>query len=86
MKARARDEADIASDQEEAARQEALYRARWLTRLPVRHRCYNCDSACGGLFCDADCQQDYEKRKSVETKQHPRWERGTLRIKERPNA
>lgn len=63
-KPNARDDADYAADEEEAHRQEALWRARKPTRLQLRRSCYNCGDAVPAdkHFCDADCRRDYERR------------------------
>ncbi|EDS8889467.1 hypothetical protein GQC79_004435 [Salmonella enterica] len=56
------DEADIASEMELLWTDAAL---SGLVRhaLPETGRCYNCDEVISaGLFCDADCRDDYEKR------------------------
>ncbi|HAU2959178.1 TPA: hypothetical protein JC757_002997 [Salmonella enterica subsp. diarizonae] len=56
------DEADIAGDIERE-RLDALILNRTRHPLPEAGRCYNCgDSVPCGLFCDADCRDDYEKR------------------------
>lgn len=60
----AKDEADIAAEQEEHAREEAFYRVRRANTF--RHgTCYNCGEAVPGSFCDADCRRDYEHRREV---------------------
>ncbi len=66
----AKDEADIAQEQEDFARQEALWRVAQPNRLQARGRCYNCSEATAGLFCDTGCRQDYERRTALEAKQH----------------
>ncbi|HFW4798944.1 TPA: hypothetical protein ACIBS5_004429 [Salmonella enterica subsp. diarizonae serovar 60-67:z35:-] len=56
------DEADIASEIERI-RTEAAISGRERHTLPVTGHCYNCDEhISAGLFCDADCRDDYEKR------------------------
>lgn len=65
----AKDEADIASEQEEYLRTEALWNARKSSRLPDRRNCYNCDTPCKGHFCDVDCQRDYENRNQTQRRQ-----------------
>lgn len=56
------DDADRADQEVERMREEAL-RHRKHDHLPHISRCYNCgEVAPGRLFCDADCQSDYEKR------------------------
>jgi len=58
------DEADRAQVAEEIARMAALKR-RKATLLPVG-RCHNCDEPIrSGLFCDADCREDHEKRERM---------------------
>ncbi len=56
------DEADIAGDIERE-RLDVLILNRTRHPLPEAGHCYNCgDSVPCGLFCDADCRDDYEKR------------------------
>jgi len=60
------DDADRADQEVERMRQEAL-RHRKHDHLPRIGRCHNCGRKCdegtpGRLFCDSDCQSDYEKR------------------------
>ncbi|HFW3588237.1 TPA: hypothetical protein ACIBIV_002097 [Salmonella enterica subsp. enterica serovar Birkenhead] len=56
------DEADIAGEIERI-RTEAAISGRERHTLPVTGHCYNCDERISaGLFCDADCREDYEKR------------------------
>lgn len=56
------DEADIAGDIERG-RLDVLLLNRTYRPLPETGRCYNCDDVVPcGLFCDADCRDDYEKR------------------------
>ena len=55
------DEADRASDYEEKMRAHAL--AKRKPALKLCGHCYNCGEQIKfGVFCDADCQVDYEKR------------------------
>lgn len=63
--AEARDEADIASEQEDFARREAIWRSTSPARLQHRGRCYNCGEASQSLFCDVDCRRDYEREQKV---------------------
>ncbi|EBW8860938.1 hypothetical protein BXD91_19350 [Salmonella enterica subsp. enterica serovar Muenchen] len=56
------DEADIAGDIERE-RLDVLILNRNHHSLPEVGHCYNCgDVVPCGLFCDADCRDDYEKR------------------------
>ncbi|EBX7464781.1 hypothetical protein DS565_01030 [Salmonella enterica subsp. enterica serovar Bareilly] len=56
------DEADIANDIE-LERLDVLILNRTRHSLPETGHCYNCgDSVPYGLFCDADCRDDYDKR------------------------
>lgn len=70
MKPKARDEADIASEQEDYARREAIWHAQRGSRLQHRGRCYNCGEACQSLFCDVECRKDYEREQAVRKHQH----------------
>lgn len=56
------DEADIASEQEEAFRAEALRRFRTIHFKPMG-RCRNCLEPVAGqeLYCDIDCRRDHER-------------------------
>lgn len=56
------DDVDLAGDIERT-RLDALMRNRDRRSLPETGSCHNCGEilACG-LFCDADCRDDYEKR------------------------
>ncbi len=69
MHATFKDEADIASEQEQCARNEALWRTQQPSRMQSRGRCYNCDSVCAGLFCDVDCRRDYERERAIRQRQ-----------------
>lgn len=62
------DDADIASEQEEAARAEALRTARTRPVLQANGRCYNCGEDCWGLFCDEGCTRDYDKRTRLQAR------------------
>lgn len=56
------DEVDIASEVEQL-RTDAALSARERHALPETGHCYNCNEVISsGLFCDADCRDDYEKR------------------------
>ncbi|ECJ7974242.1 TPA: hypothetical protein G8W54_002657 [Salmonella enterica] len=56
------DEADIASESEQL-RTDAALSGRERHALPETGHCHNCDEIISaGLFCDADCRDDYEKR------------------------
>lgn len=56
------DEVDIASEVERL-RTEAVLSYREHHILPETGHCYNCGECIhAGLFCDADCRDDYEKR------------------------
>ena len=65
------DDVDIASEQEEAARREALRVACTRPTLKPRGSCYNCGEGCWNLFCDADCILDYDKRTRLHGRMHP---------------
>ena len=55
------DEVDRANEQAEMTIQSA--RLRRAPSLPATGQCYNCESDIpAGVFCDADCRDDYEKR------------------------
>jgi hypothetical protein len=55
--------ADVADHAEE---ERALHLRVALSRtqptLPRTGHCYNCDEPVAGVFCDADCGHDYERR------------------------
>lgn len=56
------DEADMAHDIE-TSRLARLLENRQRDVLPVIGMCHNCfDPLSDGLFCDADCRDDYERR------------------------
>ncbi|EBV5493267.1 TPA: hypothetical protein ACF67X_004321 [Salmonella enterica] len=56
------DEADIASEVEQL-RTDAALSNRERHALPETGYCHNCGERIStGLFCDADCRDDYEKR------------------------
>ncbi|EAS1727476.1 hypothetical protein LM12_06160 [Salmonella enterica] len=56
------DEADIASEVEQL-RTAAALSGRERHTLPETGHCHNCDERISaGLFCDADCRDDYDKR------------------------
>lgn len=56
------DEADIAGDIERE-RLDVLILNRDRHSLPETGHCYNCGEILPcGLFCDADCRDDYDKR------------------------
>lgn len=56
------DEADMAQDIEQA-RLAAIMSKRERHAWPEVGYCHNCgESLPAGLFCDADCRDDYEKR------------------------
>ncbi|HAF2131138.1 TPA: hypothetical protein G9F27_005492 [Salmonella enterica] len=56
------DDADIASETEQL-RTDAALSGRERRTLPETGHCYNCNEVISsGLFCDADCRDDYEKR------------------------
>lgn len=55
------DEVDAANEQAEMTLTSA--RLRRNPALPAIGRCYNCEESLpAGVFCDADCRDDYEKR------------------------
>lgn len=55
------DEVDMANEQVELTLASA--RLRRNPTLPVIGQCYNCEEELrAGVFCDADCRDDYEKR------------------------
>jgi hypothetical protein len=73
MTPRAKDEADIASEQEELARQEALRQAAGrYSPLTFRGQCHYCDEPCSGAFCDADCRKGWDHEQRVRAKQRGR--------------
>ncbi len=56
---------DAGCDREEKDRDLAMAIARsWVDPTPPRGCCYNCDEPVAGdsRFCDADCQQDWQRR------------------------
>jgi hypothetical protein len=54
---------DDATDQELKFTELAIQAARACRpQLPRNGRCHNCEELVEGLFCDADCRQDWEKR------------------------
>jgi hypothetical protein len=56
------DEVDAANEQVEMTL--AAARQRRAPTLPAVGECYNCGETLRfGVFCDADCREDYEKRK-----------------------
>ena len=64
--------ADRADAEVERMRDEAL-RQRKRDHLPRIGRCHNCGKKCdedapGRLFCDSDCQQDYERRAAAKAR------------------
>jgi hypothetical protein len=65
-KPKAKDDADIAAEQEDRMREEALWRVRKAEALPMRGKCFNCDEPTSGRFCDANCRVDYERQKASE--------------------
>ncbi|AXC70703.1 hypothetical protein ABGY98_000489 [Salmonella enterica] len=59
------DDADIASETEQL-RTDAALSGRERRTLPEAGHCYNCnETISAGLFCDADCRDDYEKRERL---------------------
>lgn len=55
------DEADVANEQMELTLASA--RSRRAPSLPAIGQCYNCEETLRfGVFCDADCRDDYERR------------------------
>lgn len=65
MHARAKDEGDMASEEEEYLRQEALFNARRSERRQLRGKCYNCGEPTPQHFCDKDCRKDYERAQEI---------------------
>jgi hypothetical protein len=68
----AKDDADIASEQEEYQRLEALYRVARYKPQPTG-TCINCGLPVEGqAFCDVYCREDHERRvkHSQRTKAH----------------
>lgn len=61
------DEADLAGEEEELFRAEAM-RKQAASRPRLTGFCHNCDEPSSNRFCDAECQRDYERRKVVERK------------------
>lgn len=59
------DELDRAQAREEEMRADAL--ARRKPALPAVGACYNCGEplACGHLFCDAGCRDDWQHRENA---------------------
>jgi hypothetical protein len=68
----AKDDADIASEQEEIARQEALRQAAGRYSRLAFGRCHNCGQDIEGAFCDSDCRQDWDRAQRIRSKQHGR--------------
>ena len=55
------DDVDVANEQMELTLMSA--RLRRNPTLPAIGQCYNCEEPLKmGVFCDADCRDDYEKR------------------------
>jgi hypothetical protein len=76
----AKDDADIASEQEEYARTEALWRVKEKAKRVVTGRCHNCDEPLllgQPYFCDVNCSADFEKREQAINKCRPK---GTLTL------
>lgn len=58
------DDADKATEQEPY-----MIAAALAARKPVLHyngHCYNCGETSAGIFCDADCRNDYQRQKDAE--------------------
>lgn len=63
------DFADIASDREELDRTLAINAAlHHAPDLPITGFCHNCDTFVpwGDRFCNAECRDDFDKRKKAE--------------------
>ncbi len=67
----AKDEVDMASEQEDYARAEALWQVQHHSQPHASGRCHNCDEglAPGELFCDVGCRQDFEHAAEVKRRQ-----------------
>lgn len=75
----AKDDADIASEQEEHFREEALWRVKHTGPQRLMGSCYNCGDPCQGLFCDTACQADYERRRALQQRTHAQQADGETR-------
>jgi hypothetical protein len=62
-----KDDVDIAQEQEEYARQEAMFQFQKHAFLKPGF-CHNCAAPTPEQFCDRDCRQDYEHREQVNNK------------------
>lgn len=78
FKPNAKDEADIAAEQEEIARQEALRQTKEKAKLAAGI-CHNCFEPTPDAFCDVECRKDWEKAKQIRARQG-----GRAEGKERP--
>lgn len=56
---------DQAADTAEFLTQVALSNIPQAVRLRNKGKCYNCDEPIQETFCDADCRDDFEKRKNI---------------------
>lgn len=57
------DDADLADKNSEM-----ILLAAIAERKPVLHyngRCYNCGETSAGIFCDADCRDDYRRQEAA---------------------
>ncbi|WP_065647760.1 hypothetical protein [Pantoea eucrina] len=55
-----KDIVDIANERMEVALAAALTHRK--PTLKPKGVCYNCDEPIPGIYCDADCREDHEKR------------------------
>lgn len=71
MRPNAKDDVDIAAEQEELARQEALWQFTRKQKAVTRTTgyCNNCDAPSDKTFCDADCRRDWERRQLKKERQ-----------------
>lgn len=63
----AKDDADLASEQEEIARLEALHQVHHTFTFRTGS-CYNCGEPIPGSFCDVECREDWERRQAYNHK------------------
>lgn len=61
------DVSDLGTQQEEFLLESALNEQEKKPRLMATGKCLNCDEVvAAGLFCDADCRDDFERRCKAE--------------------
>lgn len=66
------DDADLAQVEIEGTLQRARLAAEGVRRLIATRRCHNCDEGLEGadqLFCDQECEKDFQKRERAKAMQ-----------------